>query len=74
MTELVPVHFIGIDERPEDDSESIDREHIFHEIRAIKRKHAERYDLDVVERGDAWWDQRFKDLSSGDVWRVDELT
>ncbi|MCG1002878.1 MULTISPECIES: hypothetical protein [Halobacterium] len=45
----------------------------YEEVRALKRSSVEEYGLDIVERGDSLWDDRFEDLESGDSWRVEEL-
>lgn len=86
MTELVPVHFVAYeddaeleinnDDEPtvENHDELVNNGQTYEEVRAIERESAENYELDIVERGDSLWDDRFGDLDAGDSWRLDELT
>jgi uncharacterized protein YllA (UPF0747 family) len=84
--ELIPVHIVAyedsadldIDETNagptvENHDELIKAGKAFDEVRAMNRSDAEEYNLDIVERGDVLWREKFEDLESGDAWRLDEL-
>lgn len=84
--ELVPVLLVGY-ERPREleitndedgayvsnHDEMVNSGKTFDEIRALSRSAADEAGFDVIEPGDALWDERFEDLDSGQSWRVEEL-
>lgn len=67
------VDYSGDEPVVQNHDEIVDSGGTFGEVRALKRRSAEEYDLDIIERGDPLWDDRLADLDSGESWRVDEL-
>lgn len=83
--EYVPVHLVAYDGEAELDinndgeptvenhDELVNNDETHDEVRAISRESAENHGLDVVEPGDPLWDDRLRDLESGDAWTAEEL-
>lgn len=83
-TELVPVHLVAYDEDAELDVDYSGYEPVVEnhdqlvnsgqthdEVRAMSRKSAEQFDMDIVEPDDSLWRDEFADLESGDSWKLD---